>query len=619
MRLTRLAAEGFRSLKCLEVHFEQLTVLIGENDAGKSSVLDLLDLCLSQKQPDNSDFFTDETEIAVDAIEADLEFRLDEDDAEAEPFAVKGNLKLKWVWNRNGAPSTRFYWGETPIDPRLRQDFDKMAAPAQKDLIIELDPTVSTSDMSNAEKRVAWLTQCCANAPKQEEWIPLPARLPDVLPRFERYNALDYNAPENMIAKTLKQVYEQAIYEDETRPDGTTGRRLVKPLQDVQVLAAQHIQQEVGKLRSYITKYNRRVQDVRYEPRFNFANSLVTGDFQVNAGHGLHVLTKTGAGTRRRMLMGIMDWDREVSLEQARANRKVPWIIRGYDEPDTNLHYEAQRVMYQAIADIAQSPNSRIQAILCTHSLPMIDRAPTKSIRLFRLADDGCTQLTYLETDDDPEVEHFLEDMARELGITNSLLFYERCFILIEGETEENALPILYRKQFGRSILEDGIRIINVNGNGAVKEFLKLLSRNRKQMTIVFVDRDTKGQKSAKLTAEVLQGAGFDEAFIGERLVYVGDREFEDCFSDEMIIACLQQHWPKRDDAVWSVDEIRQLRNSGKFSDGIKKLVWDCCDERGPDWSKPIFGQKLAEQCQKDYIPACVVGLFALAQSVAEI
>ena len=81
-----------------------------------------------------------------------------------------------------------------------------------------------------------------------------------------------------------------------------------------------------------------------------------------------------------------------------------------------------------------------------------------------------------------------------ELGITNSLIFYERCYVLIEGETEENALPILYRKQYGRSILEDGIRIINVNGNGAVKEFLKLLSRNRKRMTIVLVDADTKGQ-----------------------------------------------------------------------------------------------------------------------------
>lgn len=317
------------------------------------------------------------------------------------------------------------------------------------------------------------------------------------------------------------------------------------------------------------------------------------------------------------MFMGILDWDRDVSVAQAKAAGKLPSIIRGYDEPDTNLHYGAQRALYQVISDIVHTPNSRIQALLCTHSLTMIDRAPAQSIRLFQLCDEGHTEVSRLQTDCDPEVERFLSEMARELGITNSLIFYERCFVLIEGQTEENALPILYRRLYGRSMLEDGIRVINVSGNGAVKEFLKLLSRNRKQFTVVLVDSDTKLQKAARLTEQILKEAGFDGAFIAERLLYAGSQEFEDAFTDDAIADCLSTYWPKRDGCSWYAAEIKALRSGTKFSDGIKGLVWKCCDEDTSKWSKPDFGRKLAEKGEVVDVPEVVTRVFELARRVA--
>ena len=84
------------------------------------------------------------------------------------------------------------------------------------------------------------------------------------------------------------------------------------------------------------------------------------------------------------MYMGILDWDRDVT-RRGKGRGGLPSIIRGYDEPDTNLHYEAQRLMYQIIADIVGAPRSHVQAILCTHSLTMIDRAPAQSIRFSKV------------------------------------------------------------------------------------------------------------------------------------------------------------------------------------------------------------------------------------------
>ena len=315
--------------------------------------------------------------------------------------------------------------------------------------------------------------------------------------------------------------------------------------------------------------------------------------------------------------MATLDWDRAVTLEQTAEASALPFIIRGYDEPDTNLDYEAQRTMYRAISSIVEAENARIQAILCTHSPRMVDRAPPDSIRLLRLS-DGCTSIEQLETEGDPEVEQFLREWARELGITNTLMFYERCFVLVEGETEENALPILYRKVYKNGLLEDGIHIINLKSNGAAKEFLKLLSRNRQELTIVFVDSDTQNNREARLTEETLRYAGFSDDFIAERLWYVGDQEFEDAFSDAVISRCLQAEWPKSE-GKWIPDDIAPLREENKkFSKALQDLVWRKTTEDIPaKWSKPIFGKELARCCNEGEVPQAIQNLFEIARTVA--
>ena len=96
MLLTELQVRGFRSLEDVQVSFDRLTVLIGENDSGKSSVLDVLALCLSNSRPDSSDFYCDDEQKAVDEITSVLAFCLDEEDEQAIPYAM-GNLHLTRV------------------------------------------------------------------------------------------------------------------------------------------------------------------------------------------------------------------------------------------------------------------------------------------------------------------------------------------------------------------------------------------------------------------------------------------------------------------------------------------------------------------------------------------
>jgi predicted ATP-dependent endonuclease of OLD family len=229
----------------------------------------------------------------------------------------------------------------------------------------------------------------------------------------------------------------------------------------------------------------------------------------------------------------------------------------------------------------------------------MIDRAPAKDINLLRLK-NGCTSVERLETDDDPAIELFLSGLAQELGITNTIMFYERCFMLIEGETELNALPYFYRTVYKRSLLEDGIRIINVKGNGATKEFMRLMGKNKQALTTAFLDKDTESDnrgERARLTKAEFKQAGFSDEFIATRIIYIGTKEFEDSFSDIALACALQMSYPKAS-GEWQSSDISPIRNAKKMSDALGKLVFEQASQTTPNWGKPELGRCLGVICQ---------------------
>jgi hypothetical protein len=269
--------------------------------------------------------------------------------------------------------------------------------------------------------------------------------------------------------------------------------------------------------------------------------------------------------------------------------------------------------MYRTIRDIVYQENSRIQAIVCTHSLTMIDHAPATSINLLRLCECGMTDVNYLDTLEDQDVEDFLVNLAAELGITNSILFYERCYIIIEGSTEENALPIFYHRLFGHSMIEDGIRLINIEGNGGKKGLLKLLGKNRQQLTIAFLDSDTQ-------TNQDFIGAGFTRDRADDYLILIGQKEFEDAFSDETICLCLNEIWPRTDNEPWTIAHLTDIRSepNKKFSDRLMGLIYQN-SESDISNTKPVYGQKLASICPLEMIPERVIHLFNRAREIARV
>jgi len=628
MKLTRLKVTNFRSLKNISLDIHDLTVLIGENDAGKSSVLDIIEMVLNDAVPSDVDYYkcltrseSDEVgdECIEDEIEAILIFELDEWDKETATQYTSpddGRLHLKKVYRRNGENKTYYHTAKFK-DKRLENDFRRMNQKELQALIDELG--ILYDGNLNKEKRLDLLQNYMQKAEKEAGWCEITRKqLRGVLPIFQRYRAIDYKSPEGFVRQALELVYRDVIFEK------IEGKE--QPVESLQVLE-QKVEDQIGEklkeLLAFIKKYYPSARQVKVDTRIDFTKGFGVGEFNIDDGRGLHPLSRRGDGTKRRMLMGILDWDRRVVLslgDQDKVDGGYS-LIRGYDEPDANLHYAAQSKMYMAISELVEGisdKNLRIQPIICTHSLTMIDRAPARKINLLTLMDDGCTEVDHLHTGDDEDIEDFLIWIAHQLGITNTMLFYERCYLIVEGETEEIALPRLYRKLYGTSLLDDGIKLINIHGSGVWKPFLSLLGKNKQEITVSLLDTDAKTDSRKKF-----EEAGFEMRLWEERTFWIGQQEFEDAFPDSVLCRCLNTMYPRNDKTSWNQTHIQSLRNSVakatkrkiKFSRELDKAIKCFCT--GAQLDKPRFGNELGRICDAGDIPQPIKDAFELARSIA--
>jgi hypothetical protein len=152
---------------------------------------------------------------------------------------------------------------------------------------------------------------------------------------------------------------------------------------------------------------------------------------------------------------------------------------------------------------------------------------------------------------------------------------------------------------------EDGVVLINLEGNSSWDKILRLFNRNKSKATIMFLDNDTNTDSSVKrITKQSLEQIGIGEDFL-DNIIYVGEKEFEDAFSNEIICRCLNEHWPKTNNEKWTEEQIERLRDDDKFSESLKGMIGRYKTESGAAidyFKKPEFGKYIADTVSKEEI-----------------
>lgn len=349
---------------------------------------------------------------------------------------------------------------------------------------------------------------------------------------------------------------------------------------------------------------------VQVNSNIDFLKSFTPASLMLDFGNGPQLLNTFGEGTKKKVWMCLLDWEKQVQQQENIS------VFRAYDEPDINLDYSAERKLFSGIIESVNKEESRIQSVVSTHSVTLVDRAPIESIRLIKVKDERYRVVEYFDSNIVENVIPFMFDVGHSVGISNSLVLYEKAFLVVEGESEENALPVMYKNLYGRSFLEDGIVLINLFTYSSWKTTLKFLGSYRSQITVILLDQDCKlTNLGSRLTTQALQDLDYPASFINSNCFYIGSKEFEDAFDSDDLVITLNTFYPKEDSTPWNNSDVDQFRPVGrKFADELVQHVRRTCKTTlRSSMSKPEFSARLAITCRNhSQIPPQIHQVFQL-------
>jgi putative ATP-dependent endonuclease of OLD family len=195
------------------------------------------------------------------------------------------------------------------------------------------------------------------------------------------------------------------------------------------------------------------------------------------------------------------------------------------DEPETHLHPLAQRWLARTMFSMAKDG---LQLIITTHSPHFINLEFLPGINLIRKNEEGTIAISNNKTDlfeyciaNGSDPNRTKKDTVIPFYVNHSIPqilngFFAAKVILVEGKTEELALPI-YMEKAGFDTLKESVEIISVSGKGNIGKWWRLFTFYEIP-TFVCFDNDSKNDGNGSKRKDALKTIGIPEDKIGELL-----------------------------------------------------------------------------------------------------
>ncbi|HWM63343.1 MAG TPA: TOPRIM nucleotidyl transferase/hydrolase domain-containing protein [Solirubrobacterales bacterium] len=555
--LESYTVEGFRALaETVEIPVRAPTILTGANDGGKTTALNALEFLLGGRKPVEADFTAvgppaeGATEpLRVERILVTGTFSMDE--ATRREFG-RGEVTIKLRRSIQPGEAPRYeVLDRVPVDEELRLLADRKLQDL-RDICERRDITPE----GKASAKASWLApleRLASESEQIEEWAPAPAEIVKRLPRCLVFSSTAEPDPERQIAAALKVAFDQVL------DDG----RFIGPVREAEEKVRQRLSHEAGDLCKHIGMRCPELSEIVVLPDVAFSEGFRSVEVRTSRGSTAGVaLEKSGAGRRRRVNLAVWEWVQKLLDTQPEQERSV---VIAYDEPDTHLDYGNQRDLVTLIQSQCQRDGTRM--MVATHSLNLIDRVSINDVVHLRLENEQ-TQVTRLLGEEHEATQEYLADISTAMGLRNSVLLHERCFIGVEGPTETQALPLLFRTATGMSLQSAGIALIAGNSNeGALRVAEFLQSQDRRLAFLVDAD-SAKGTTKKLFRKDKLDSIGIKSS----QIHYVGTAELEDLFSDEQWVETANRNWPRDDGQQWTVSHMAPVHLGSKFSAALMNV-----------------------------------------------
>lgn len=437
VKVVAIRVADFRSLTNIEVLLHDLTVLVGANNAGKTSLLDAFQFAIGANRRllgrEDIRLGQDEADVPKDRrAVVDILLRPVGPDREVIESFPSGSYWTN-LWGTGIAQDDEqddmvgmrsvLEWSEVHGDYRTTRKFLKEWRPFADWLDAEDGDTVSAAQIE----------------PIALHYIDAKRDLEDDL----RTRGSFWRRLTDDLGLTAKDVEELEDALSEINKTLVDKSEVLK-----------HLRENLTELQKVIA-FEKAGIDIAPVPRH--LRDLSRGvDVSLNSGGGsAFPLTRHGMGTRS--LASLLVFRAFASWRQSKAEEGGDAVhtLLAVEEPESHLHPHAQKALFAQIRDI---PGQRI---VSTHSPYFVAQSRLEDLRLL-VKNKSDTKVSQL----DPSKLNTNErrKLDREVMASRGDLLFSRALILFEGESEEQALPIYAESYWGATAHEKGFSFVGCGG-----------------------------------------------------------------------------------------------------------------------------------------------------------
>jgi len=169
----------------------------------------------------------------------------------------------------------------------------------------------------------------------------------------------------------------------------------------------------------------------------------------------------------------------------------VCFRLVGIEEPEAHLHPHLQDHFAKNLEDIRKEHADSLQLILTSHSTHIATKLSLHStaILLRRDSDNAIVAHYALDGIDPVKDKDAVRFLSLYLDATKSRMFFARRLILVEGIAEQIIIPLLFEQKVGQSLESIGCTVINVSGV-AFRHFLTVVKNGFFKKCVVLTDSD---------------------------------------------------------------------------------------------------------------------------------
>ena len=407
MKLVELKLKNFRSYRDERtIVFDDLTVLIGKNDAGKSSLLDALNIFFNDASIEKEDASVDgdSSNVCITCVFGDLpeEIILDEQ--------FPTSLQREYLVRADGMLEICRVFNCSTAKPKQSKVFARAMHPSAigcSDLLglkivdLKARATQRTVDLTGVNQTVKTLIRRAIWRQNGDPEVALKdveleseagkiawSQIQTHLPVFALFKSDRASTDQDEEAQDpMKAAIKEAVKAHETQLNGLIDQVKLE-LENVARRTVEKIQEMSPQLANTLSP---QVKNKNWDSLFTVT---LTGDNGIS-------INKRGSGTRRLVLLNFFRAKAEEVSES-----KGSGTIYAIEEPETSQHPNHQMMLLDAFGDL--TTNDRCQVILTTHTPTLARKIDRKFLR-------------YISSDQGhPEIQHGDNDATLE-AIKNTL------------------------------------------------------------------------------------------------------------------------------------------------------------------------------------------------------